>query len=468
MKTNALNIGNRRELFVDHSLIDRFEGQAALKMHPPKREEVVFQVEGALENACSGVYNVIIEDNGRYMLYYRGHYPLKDAGGDESGQQTSQVAFSQDGIHFERPELGLYDLGDGGCNNAVWQGIQAHNLVAFRDLNPDCKPDQRFKAVGGSGDRNLYGLFSPDGLHWRLAQDTPLDIPGAFDSANVPFWDCVIGKYRLFSRFFEKDRGRAIQSCTSDDFIHWTAPVAHQYAPDAPVEEFYTNATTPVPGAEHILLSFPMRYVRDRETPLDDVSAMDYPGNGNPGMAGMTDAVIMSSRDGVHWQRPFPEAWVRAGLDDRNWTHRNTCPGIGILPLSATEWSMYISEHYGWPDNRLRRLSLRPWGFAAVHAGCQGGCVVTHPLIVDGSELRINFSTSAVGSVRIELQDGDGRAIPDYGLDDMRPIYGDRVDQTVAWKNGKDLVQLAGRPLRLRFDLKDADVFAFRFLNAQT
>lgn len=462
---SAIHIASRRELFLDHYLTDLFNGSARLKLHPPKREEVVFQVEGPLENACSGVYSVLVKSEEKYLLYYRGSYPLKEGDGDHSQQQTTHVAVSSDGIHFERPELHLFDFNDGGRNNVVWQGIQAHNLVAFCDTNPSCKADERYKAVGGTDKNSLYALYSPDGFQWRLAQDSPLDIPGAFDSANVPLWDPIIGKYRLFSRFFEQDRRRAIQSCTSDDFIHWSPPVPHQYEENAPVEQFYTNATVAIPGAEHILLSFPMRYVAERTTPLDDISAMDYPGNGQPGMAGITDAVMMSSRDGVHWQRPFPEAWLRPGLDERNWTHRNTTPAIGILPLRETEWSMYVSEHYGWPDNRLRRLSLRPWGLGSIHADYRGGGVITRPLSFDGAELRLNFSTSAVGSVRVELQDAAGQAIPGYTLDEMLPIYGDQLDRPVAWKNGSRVDALAGQPVRLRFELKDADVFSFRFTN---
>jgi hypothetical protein len=432
-------------------------------MHPPKREEVVFQVEGELENACSGVYNVLVEHEGKVLLYYRGHYPIAKDSDDASRQQTSNVAISDDGIHFERPELGIVDLGDGKRNNVVWQGIQAHNLVAFCDTNPACDPDARFKAVGGTGKNSLYALYSPDGFHWRLAQEAPLAVPGAFDSANVPLWDNAIGKYRLFSRFVEEGRGRAIQSCTSEDFIHWSPPVAHQYDEDAPVEQFYTNATVTVPGAQHILMSFPMRYVAERTTPVEDISEMDYPGTGRPGMAGMTDGVMMSSRDGVHWKRPFPEAWLRAGLDERNWTHRNTCPAVGILPLQETEWSMYVSEHYGWPDNRLRRLSLRPWGFAAISADSRGGEVVTRPLTFSGNHLHINLSTSAVGSVRVELQDAGGNPLPGRTLHDMSHTYGDRLDLQVSWKDGPDVGRLAGQPVRLRFELKDADVYSFRF-----
>lgn len=459
-----IDIGSRRELFVDHHLLDRFGGQARLKLHPPKREEVVFQVDGTLDNACSSVYSVLVKQEDKYLLYYRGRYPIGGDEGDSSQQQTTNVAISSDGIHFERPEVKIFDFEDGGRNNVVWQGIQAHNLMPFLDTNPACRADERYKAVGGTGKNNLYALYSPDGLHWRLAQDSPLDVPGAFDSANVPLWDSVIGKYRLFSRFFEEGRGRAIQSCTSEDFLHWSTPVPHQYDEDAPVEQFYTNATVLVPGAEHILLSFPMRYVAERTTPVADISAMDYPGNPDqPDMIGMTDAVMMSSRNGINWQRPFPEAWLRPGLDERNWTHRNTTPALGILPLRATEWSMYVSEHYGWPDNRLRRLSLRPWGFSSINAGYHGGEVSTKPLTFSGSALRINFSTSAVGSVRVELQDAEGNVVPGYAFDDMHPIYGDQLDFPVSWKDNGNVGALLGRPVRLRFELRDADVFSFRF-----
>lgn len=461
---STYDIGSRRELFVDDTLLDKMTGQAKLALHSPVREEAVFSFDGPMENACSGVYSVLVSgEEGQFLLYYRGSYPMQDQKGDYSEGQTAHVAVSRDGIHFERPELGVFDLGDGGRNNVVWQGIQAHNLVPFRDTNPDCHPEERFKAVGGTGKDNLYALVSPDGFRWRLAQEQPLVVPGAFDSANVAFWDPHIGKYRLFSRFFEEGRERAIQSCTSEDFLQWTPPVAHRYEEGAPVEQFYTNATVPVPWAGHILLSFPMRYVAERETPVEDLSAHQYPGTGQPRMAGMTDAVLMSSRDGVHWKRSFPEAWLRPGLDERNWTHRNTTPAIGIVPLKETEWSMYVSEHYGWPDHRLRRLSIRPWGVGSIRAGHGGGEVTTKPLVFEGTALRLNFSTSAVGSVRVEIQDETGAAFPGFAMEDMSPLYGDRLDFAVAWKGGGDVSRFSGRPVRLRFELSDADVFAFRF-----
>ncbi len=191
---------------------------------------------------------------------------------------------------------------------------------------------------------------------------------------------------------------------------------------------------------------------------------MDYPGSDRPGMTGITDAVMMSSRDGIHWHRPFLEAWLRPGLDPRNWTHRNNTPAIGILPLHETAWSMYLSEHYGWPDNRLRRLILRPWGFGSLNGGYRGGEVLTRPLTFTGTTLRLNYATSAVGSVQVEIQDAaTGVALPGFALSDMLPIYGDALDQTVAWQGNSRVDTLAGQPVRLRFALKDADLFALRF-----
>ena len=74
--------------------------------------------------------------------------------------------------------------------------------------------------------------------------------------------------------------------------------------------------------------------------------------------------MFLSSRDGVNWDRTFLEAWVRPGPDNRNWTQRSYMPAWGIVQLDPAEFSMYITEHYEWPDHRLRRITARRHGFA--------------------------------------------------------------------------------------------------------
>jgi hypothetical protein len=269
-------------------------------------------------------------------------------------------------------------------------------------------------------------------------------------------WDPHACCYRLFSRYFSRGgfKGvRAIQSCTSDDFIHWTEPKPHVYDQDVPREHFYTNATVPCPGAEQILLSFPMRFLPERTRKTE---GMEYPSDG------LSDAIFMSSRDSVHWDRTFMEGWVRPGLDQKNWTHRSITPAVGIFETAEDEWSMYISENYGWPTNRVRRVTVRPFGFASLSAGFRGGEMVTKPLTFTGRTLRLNFATSAAGSVAIEIQEEDGTPIQGFALTEMSPMFGDELDAAVSWNGGSDLSKFAGRSLRFRFKLKDADIFALR------
>ena len=75
----------------------------------------------------------------------------------------------------------------------------------------------------------------------------------------------------------------------------------------------------------------------------------------------------------------------------------------------------------------------------------------------------MNFSSSAAGDIRVEVQDAGGTAIPGFGLDDCPPIFGDEIDHVVRWKSGSDVSKLSGEIVRLRFALRDADLFAIRF-----
>ena len=291
-------------------------------------------------------------------------------------------------------------------------------------------------------------------------------MPGTFDTVNTAFWDSLCGCYRSFTRYFENLSPdtpaeqvlgarptvvRAIQSATSSDFVNWARPVPHQYADAEDRMQLYTNATLPCPGAEHIYLAFPNRYVQERIGKPDHV----HPG--------VNDAVFMTSRDGVHWNRHL-EAWVRPGLDEMNWTERNNYPPWGIVTSRPDEWSMYVSEHYRHHRQRprLRRLAIRPHGFVSVHAGYIDGEFVTKPVSFRGRELRLNYSTSAAGFVQAEIQDARGKPIEGFALGEMDPLFGDELDRRIAWKNGWDLAALGGRAVRFRFVMKDADIFAMR------
>ncbi len=446
--SSPIDIGTRVEMLVDDWLIDPSQRRdVSLQLQTPQRREVVLTTTKPWEGHHSAYYT-IFQDGSKFRLYYRGSAATRDS----SDQQFTCYAESTDGIHFTRPNLGLYEFDGSKENNIIFSGTDSHNFAPFLDTNPDAKPAERYKALAGIANK-LYAFGSADGLHWKRIQDQPVMTKGTFDSLNLAFWDSEAKCYRAYSRYFDGggyNGYRCIQNCHSPDFLHWEPPQPNHYPDGTAKAHFYTNATYPCPGAPHQLLAFPMRFFPERSK----VAEMKEPG--------VSDAVFMSSRDGKHWDRSHSESWLRPGTDQRNWTHRSNMPAWGIVQTSPDEFSMYVSEHYGWPDNRLRRVTIRRHGFAAAHAGLGGGEFTTRPMIFSGDKLVLNYATSAAGSIAVEIQDENGKPISGYTIADMTPLYGDELDAAITWKADKTISSLVGKPVRLRFVLRDADLFALR------
>jgi hypothetical protein len=183
---------------------------------------------------------------------------------------------------------------------------------------------------------------------------------------------------------------------------------------------------------------------------------------------GVSDAVFMSSRVGVHWKR-FEEAFIRPGRDERNWVHRANTPARGIVPTGTDELSIYVERNYTFPSNHLERMTLRTDGFVSASADHAGGELITKPFVFSGSNLVLNYATSAEGSLRLELQDATGNPLSGFGLEESPLLWGDRIDAPVIWARPASLTdpeplrRLAGKPVRLRFVMRDADLYSLQF-----
>ena len=204
-------------------------------------------------------------------------------------------------------------------------------------------------------------------------------------------------------------------------------------------------------GRPHIYLMFPKRFFPKRKVREDWTAS------------GISESAFMASRDGIHWDRRFMEAFLRPGPDPDNWTDRNMYKGVGVVPTGPAEISIYYIEHYRHPSVRLRRGALRIDGFVSVNGPYSGGEFLTRPLVFQGKELVLNYATSAAGSLRVEVQDVQGRPAEGFGLADCVEIVGDEIERVVTWRAGSDVGSLSGKPVRLRFALKDADLYSIRF-----
>jgi hypothetical protein len=307
---------------------------------------------------------------------------------------------------------------------------------------------------------------------------------GAFDSQNLAFWDGARGEYRAYWRIFTagvtdeknwKPSGyRAIRTATSPDFLHWSQQQDLVYD-HSPPEHLYTNQVKPYHRAPHLLLGFPTRYVDRGWT--DSTRALPEPADREMRASGterygtaITEGLLMASRDGVRFKR-WNEAFLRPGIErEGTWQYGQQYIAWHLvetrskLPGAPSELSLYAGESYWTGDSSaLRRYTLRLDGFVSVAAPAAGGELFTRPFTFTGNRLLLNFSSSAAGGLEVEIQAPDGSACPGFALGDCQPVFGDAIERLVTWKTGPDVGSLAGKPVRLRFRLKDADLFAFRF-----
>jgi hypothetical protein len=471
-------IGTRREFFWDDFLIDAARTTATRRLHRPEPREVVIVHDQPWEgNGCN--FHCILEDDGLYRLYYLGWEMLDpEATVHTTNAIVLAYAESTDGLHWTKPSLGLCDHQGSTANNILVTGM-LDAFSVFKDSNPDCPPEERYKGVGMAGDRHLWCFTSPDGLRFRKAW--PMSGLGTFDTLNIALWDRHTRRYLCYLRDYHEPTGedcppgrinwstgiRDIRWMESVDFKTWSVPRRLDFggAPDYPL---YSNVVQPYYRGDHMLVGFPSRYV-ERKTwtpnydrlPGADLRRKLVKINPRYGLT-VTDCVFMSSRDGQVWNRT-DEAFMTPGPErQRNWVYGDCFPAVGLIETpghpdgAPAELSLYVYEnHWARHPAELRRYTLRVDGFVSRNATYEPQRVVTRPFVYSGRALTVNFATSAAGYLRIRLC-SNGKTLTSHDL------FGDSLDARVAFKDG-EVASLAGTPVTMDIEMSDADIYSFAF-----
>jgi len=476
------NIGTERQLFIDRTLIDKTSGQAALRLAHPERKEIALVFDAPWEGNGSG-YQTVFKEGQLYRMYYKA-WQITAQGG-VSNPVVICYAESDDGVNWVKPDLGLVSFQGSTKNNIILDKIGTggcHDFSPFIDTNPNVSAQEKYKAIGHvlgvKADPGLYGFVSADGIHWRPIQDDFIinEKGWAFDTQNIAFWSDVEKQYVMYYRLTVNEV-RHIARAVSPDFLHWRKEGLIDFKGKGPdkTEQFYTNQIKPYYRAPQLYIGFPARYC-DRgwihateALPSLDLRRARAQGQTRYGSA-VTDALLISSRDGSHFDR-WDDAFIRPGLRTRhNWAYGDNYIAWQVVETMPTgddqppELSLYATESYFTGNsNRLRRYTLRLDGFVSLSAPHAGGEMVTRPFIFSGKKLHINFSTSAAGSIFIELQDAAGRPLPGFTMAECHEIFGDNLEYAVAWKTDADLGALQGKPIRMRVVLREADLYSFKF-----
>lgn len=502
------NIGNKRICLFDDSLIDLEKTTATKTEHSPTKVGKCVEFDNAWEKEI-GHPNILCDD-GKYRLYYMAGVRLDyeriakidpddvDALKKVVDQTIADgfnicISESTDGIHWTKPSFSEYDYKGIKPNNIILN--KPVELFVMKDTNPNCKPEQKYKALYPLRYR-LYSMFSADGIHFTQG-GLVAEHGGQFDSLNTVYYDNNLHKYVAFVRGFHKpdqtdypdfdDKQemleymfpdcdspeeydkirprRDIRVMYSDDFVSWTRPERINMIGDDGLIQYYTNEIARYPRAPQYYIGFPVRYNETHQwsPTYDNLCGLEarkfrYKLEKRLALA-FTDCTFISSRN-LHDWKMSDGAFVRPGLERPDGWMYGGCyfsPGVFITKdnYGNEELSLYSGEGgWGFPAS-LVRYTLRLDGFVSYGAKKQSKVLVTKPFVFDGSTLKMNLSTAAFGEIKVTLTDSQGNSIT------SGTVFGDSTDKLI-WFDG-DLSKFAGKPVTMKIDMTEADVYSFVF-----
>ena len=461
----TVEIGPERQLFVDDHVIDMLEKVARFVHQPAKYEgNPVVAVEKPWEQGLLVPMSLLCDEDEKLFKYW---YAVRTRDSDD---RAWCYALSEDGIRFERPELGLVEFEGSTANNLIaLKGPQGAVMKDFRDEDPQRRYKMTFFVHTGVG-----VAFSPDGLQWTEYEDNPVLRP-AGDGQTAAFWDERYDRYVYYGRpngrhvkrtsalhdasaYPSRRAGRA----ESADFLHWT-DIEEIIAPDerdGKGTDFYYMHVLRYAGCYLGLLTVYHEYTDDPDP--------------DAGFNNTLDLQLAFSRDGIKWSRVgerqvflrgTPGSWDEKRVygekalvwDDeiRIYYRGSNMPHGGITERVGTEVDgrQLVGDYLG-----LARLRLD--GFVSLDAGAEEGVVVTRPLRFEGgSALQVN-ADAAQGSLEMEVVTLYGKPIEGFTRDACRTITTDDLRHQVKWDSGKTLAAVE-QPVRLRFSMRQTRLYSF-------
>jgi len=513
MNNKIHNIYNMRQLFIDKKFIDKSSNITIKVNKPIKTGELNLVREGSAHNRIGG-YNSIIYDEGIYKLYY----------GETLYQKEGVYAYicyatSTDGINFVKPNLNLatqfknnnniiLGFGAGGVEKGLGDG----GCMVFIDPN-DKK--NKYKMVARHGLKRHLGLYvSNDGMHFKYDKEKILD-DGRFekaegeiikgfhlDSQNIIFFDERIKKYVTYVRknFELAGQHRTIARGESDDLEHF--PLVDdmdvimqadnndemifnkEFNVNTQAIDFYTNATIKYKDAQDVYVMFPSVYYKYGKH-------IKQFKNNKPMNAGPIDIRFAASRDGILWDRYDRESYVELG-NKSDFDAYSLYMVHGIVPGKGNDMYMYYSgsdiihgynrgDQYEKRENAIlekahvqannnitaiSRLKLRKDGFVSVKGAYKGGFLQTPLITFKGKKLLLNVNTSACGTIKVALLDEYNQPIKGFSLQDCDLIHTTNdINKVVTWNKNDDVAKLEGGKIKIYFEIRDSELFAFQFTN---
>jgi hypothetical protein len=459
-------LGGNKFLFLDTYLLDSMDN-AELQVNPPTQTSLVLIADKPWEAGGITSYGNVFYDpiTKEYRLYY-----VPVAWEQEPGFCYA-LATSQDGIHWEKPNLGSVE----------WKGSKDNNIVLWAQregtviIDPNASAERRYALISSYPELKTRLFTSPDGIHFTMDEKVISSIHS--DSQISTFWDADQQKYFHYPRV-TPNGWRAVGVVVTKTIDEaWPDEISMVMSGDErdPRElDLYTNACQkyePVPNA---YVGFPTPYYHWNTEGREYLNAPTLAIGGKTN-DGTIDTQLATSRDGITWTR-HRQRYIPLGVyDGCDIKVAMTIPGILYEDDKLVQYFMGYTFTHG--DTQVRygdggrdlggvfRVEQRIDGFISVDFAYEGGHVITEPFSFQGNRLVLNANTSAPGELRVAILDADGNAIDGYTLDDARIVNGNYLEKTVEWKGGNsDVSELSGKPIRLQFEARNTKLYSFQFV----
>lgn len=512
-----IDIGSRRQLFLDDFIVERIDGLTRT-LHQPEKHGPVLKAERPWEGVHIGMFSppMWIPDEGMYKQIYECRY---DGSGGRTRDQYA-LAISTDGVHWNKPNLGLVEF-DGSKDNNLFPTPDNHRLVHVVFDSDDPDSTRRYKGLltvpGGR-----VPVVSPDCLHWQK-----LDVCLPSNDAGTMTFD---RDRRLFMAMLKRPNaktvGRSYDVSFSDDFVTWSSPrllfgmdkdrdqkmaieiIRRRLGNSELAKPLFIDPDPAIgwqqpEGKRHIPTwraeCYNFGVIPYQGIYLGLVTVYYPTGQQLPERSnadGFNLIQLAMSRDLKQWRRlgnrqaflePSPLTEGLVGNYDR----LQLAAYNGIIERNDQVRFYYgglkrrVPQHNRWTDGNPRDVStltgaeradwlhdthsamclavLRQDGFVSLKAGDDGGILLTRPFTTTGDQLVLNVDVAEGGQVRVELLDATNHAIPGFSLKDCQPVTADGLHQIVTWNSDTDPVRFTGKPISLRIELNNADLYSFRF-----
>lgn len=473
---DIIDIGSIKQLFIDDEIIETSNDVNFVMHSPSLTGEVILKADLPYElGGYTHLYSSVLKDpiDNKVKIWYD-YFKPKSADPYDHDRHVA-YAESTDGINFSKPQIGLYEINGSKENNVVIPGVIGGSSVW---IDPNALPKDRFKTqakVYPSG--KLFMHSSPDGIHWKLYAD--INPQGPHDTQTIIFWDKKLQNYLLYGRYFLENNGikeRGVRRAFIDNNFTEIHNIGLAIWPDIKDKSKYSD----IMGVGNSV-----DYYGATVFPYEDIYIMlaqafwhwlpntVYQGTDEPGMRDVRLAVSRNSIDfkRIGNRKPFLTPGPLGRFDSKQiWALPN--PVI----MGDEIWIYYCGLNWdragrvdpksedGKKEAAISRAVLRLDGFVSVDAPYSGkGEIVTKPIKFTGEILEINANTGAGGAIRVEIIDRDGNPIPGFTKEECEWIVGNSVRHHVKWQGKKELKSLNGEVVRLRFLMRDCELYAFQF-----